>query len=402
MSTTVVIWNVETYGSNITARGDYSGVNEYIIELMLFFEADVFVMEEFKPEGVRYLYDLPEKLQARTKEVWVADFIEGALAGTKPGYIKLGWGSNIEGYALIGKIDALNNMPKGLSNGIEVDFKNYKFMTLAEKGADPKIDPSSKYVISAPVNLPDDPSKTTVLGFPTSSTGAITPAPLKPSPRLDVDYAKRYEQQVAAVMQEEYARRPCIVSVKPEDNPTWIVTYHSPVADPASLYAAMLCGLTEHVVCKDSYERLVVGGDFNMVGADTRKLGFYNFKNFGLAALGGLDKKSTVHYDKGEAKILNHARDQIFARGCGNVMGGVFDKIVTDITDNQFNKAILNNAAIEAMVKANKPDGFTAASQAIYDKLVNCFTTKRFDSKVSAAMLFRGYISDHLPLTIEF
>ena len=90
-------------------------------------------------------------------------------------------------------------------------------------------------------------------------------------------------------------------------------------------------------------------------------------------------------------------------RGAGS-SGGVLDIIDELHSNSDLARSVLGNDAIKTMVQNYPPHHLPATQdwQNAYQRLRDCFANGVFDSYLSAAMLFRGYISDHLPLFQTF
>lgn len=414
MAHTVLIWNIERYGSYSFARGDYSGVHAFIKLLIANKGAEALIIQEFKPEGRNNIGALAADIST-LETPWSYDYIPGALKteydpdGETPNFTQMQWGSNNEGYAVIWKNNVLEQSDAAQSR--------YNYLSIALKGLEPQVSPGDDITFS----FFGTPSTDDVIasGFPTSSSASqITKPPPNPSSRIKFPYKKQQEERIAAVQKKEFSRRPvyCFYKFTTGVYAT-ILTYHAPVETYASQYGVQLCGISTYVAFKNDerYRKLIVGGDFNLTTDHIRDTCFFNFYAYDLknSSASQAYERSTVHFDRkscfqqpnNKDNFLGTARDQIFARNFSTASGGVIN-VLDLLMTKQFSKLVLGNVAIKNMVQGFSPSGlpFDDAWTDKYNTLKNCFDNPDdgFDSYLSAAMFYRGYISDHLPLFQTF
>ena len=415
----VLIWNVETFGAGSALRGNYLALLDFLAAVVTEGNFDVFVIQELRRQGEQYL----PQLQTLLGQGWDYDFLPGALAtDARPdvafddlGYIS---NANFEGYAVLWGGNGLSSFDNGMSWKGQDDDES--FINLVTSGATVHADPDSRLSIRAanPLDVP--------LGFPIpfcSSVSAYAPPDDRgkrrrlPLPNLDT------------ITEMTRARNPCVCQVAGGGgNPVPVITYHAPNGTPASQYAAMLCGLSAPIRTTAATERVVAGGDFNVASVTQQSYAFRNFTNQGAAMaagtrVGGAFTQTMVRYTTYQgnliprsaqrAQCLGSARDQLFYRtvapGPGNV--GVLDLLSmlypqSGAFDQGLANAVFASPHIGAFVTqvANAGDlpPVVQGSQHGSTDLVNAFTNQAFPNWRTVAVFLNAFVSDHLPLFIQF
>ncbi|PCI75758.1 MAG: hypothetical protein COB20_12195 [SAR86 cluster bacterium] len=422
-SHTILIWNIETYGRPMS-RGDYSGVHAFISQVIEAKGAEVLMIEEFKSPGRHYIGNLATDLSPAEGEegpTWFYDYIPGALiapysVGDTVAFDDLNWGSNSEGYAVVWRDGSLSALEAGQSKGRNGDSTKGQYLALSVLGLLPNVEAQS----ASPFRWEGGTVTENDLiasGYPTSGSAMVGVEAERKSKRTRVDYKARKNAALMSIRQLERCRRPSFCNFNFGTSvPATILAYHTPVASTSAEYAVQLCGLSEQVVMRTAADtrKLILGGDFNLISSTTIDACFSNFTQFKLTNSAGQGEypPSTVHYDSQDCldnptekdNFMGSPRDQILNRNLTNSSGGVFDVIEELHSNGDFAKAILGDEAIKLMVNISphKLPGGNAEWTTAYGKLKQCFVDKKFDTYLSCAMLFRGYISDHMPLFQDF
>ena len=258
--TVVAVWNIEHYGAKGYGRlQDYSGIHDFVAAYQQLISANVIVIQEFKSPG-------DVKLTALAKTLgndWSADWVKGALnqevsPQTDPNSLtqsNLTWGSNSEGYALLFEGKAVQPLASKMSIGIT----GQHYMQLSTEGLD-------TYAIAGEgFNVITNSGFTNPTYFNVSSSPQLVMAPSKESTRLNIDYVARAEQALESIKLHGYARRPCEIRLADD---TWLVAYHAPVDSTNCVYAVQLLAAAQSIA-RDG--KVIVGGDFNVVGEAARK-----------------------------------------------------------------------------------------------------------------------------------
>lgn len=425
----VIIWNIEEFGNFTPLKKGPPGELWYLLTLNAIADivnsqgADVLVIQEFRRSGRRYLPYLSYLLGADQGANWNFDYIPGSLVNNvaDPEADDLGYTvtGNNEGYAVLwneGAIDQLDAADDKLSAGENGNPDGAGFISLVLQG---------RPVALAPANVPITVGAGNFVQakFPQSSSPPIVG--LNRQSRSGQVYTDDNVLLLTRV------RRPCRVSVG--GNP--VVVYHAPNGDVSSFYGALACGAAEQLRNPDG-GGAAVGGDFNITTAVQLAYGFSNFTGADMTAATAAEdhlpstdgyQRTMVHYvKKGSqppelvtaANTYGSPRDQVFyGNSLMNGDGGVVD-VLTELTtaNTAMAKALLGNLTIsmtldEAIGSQDaryQLPAVVTADQGLVNAIKAPFADnisddhRAFANKLAAATFYRLFVSDHLPLWVEF
>ncbi len=425
----VIIWNIEEFGGFTPLKKGPPGELWYLLTLNAIADivnsqgADVLVIQEFRKPGRKYLPYLSYLLGADQGASWNFDYLPGSVIrdSANPGQDKLDYTvrGNNEGYTVLWKGDVVDQLAVAdakLSAGENGQPGGAGFISLVLQG---------RPVTLAPGTMPI-----------TVGTGALVDAkfPQSNSPPIVGTNRQTRSGTVytdASVLLPRNVRRPCRIAVggKP------VVVYHAPNGDVSSFYGALACGAAEQLRNPNG-EGAVVGGDFNIVSANQLAYGFSNFTTNNMqpatAAEQGRPSKdgyqrTMVHYVRKGSQppalvaadaTYGSPRDQAFyGESLMNGDGGVVDVVDALTTANSaMAKKLLSNVTI-AMTLEEASNTTDARYQlpAIVRSDANLMTAlnapfahnladddRAFADKLAAAVFYRLFVSDHLPLWVEF
>lgn len=278
--------------------------------------------------------------------------------------------------------------------------------------------------------------------FPRSSQAALRrPLALKRRTIVPEDYACQWND----------ARRPCVVVLADSGAApggghglATLMVYHAPVNSPSNYRGALLAGLARDTRdAANGGARVVVGGDFNLTSNTHLTHGFARFTDnaIALATTGAgpaawgvqsiLDhgpnvpqfQRSSVHYDATNAnQTLRSARDQVVIGNDTHLNGsGYVVDILGALTTagHPLATSVFADAGMGAEVGAavalgeDTHGGFGpwGLDDDVFD-IVNIDTdlpapwgagvaNPVFNDRITAAVFYKQFISDHLPLYAE-
>lgn len=413
---TVMVWNVEIYGDFRFEHQD-NAVSSFIAILMHDLKVDVLVIQELRKAGSYELFILTKYLKSHVDKNWQYDWIKGAIKDdVQPGVnlrandLAFTQTANHEGYGVIFCNGALTPFPKpGMSGKGHVGADPY--ISLITQGAELSIDTTQRPPLFPGVHKTD---QTLLLPIP-------NPNPVKdPDPQRQLD-----PTGIAGTLSYDRVRRPCCICLQTGQTNVDLVVYHAPVSGFGPYYGTSMCGLVNQV---QKGAPVIVAGDFNMTEDRHLNSGFKNFTDAGMQYGTGDPntgfQRSMLRYtvnNQGQALIPGNAqnqefygnpRDQLLYRlNSPNLvfkMSEVVDLPKKLMVDQNFAQRILSDLAIRKCVHHSFgnhlfPD-LVKNDQPLYDKLINIGLGKAqdFSNQQIATVFLKLFISDHLPLLIEF
>ena len=421
MAVKIISWNIQKFGAFgklKTGPDDAPWVNGTLAAIACIvnsYNADILVIQEFRQAGAQNLPALQKFLEA-SGDTWSFDYVKGAFSQTKGSLIK---GSanleytgkaNSEGYAVLwkdGLLAAFTDVK--MSTGQNGVGSKPGYINLVLAGSAPRYDFFAEVEIFADGKGYGNDTRFPVPGSRKVVFDLFTP-----------DINKN-------VLRFENARRPCVIKVvSPQDGTVPVLIYHAPASAPASLYGSWACALAAQVGA-DSTTNVVLGGDFNLTTQSqfNTMLTLYN----GLKLNNGTASKtrgnefgftrSQIQYQQpfvtpvslvDDDSIYEHPRDVMFYRNTiKKPTSGVIDVVYDlQVSANAMTKAVINNSyvrtAISGVQGATDKD-YQFPDVVLQDKdLMSAITapfygrSKAFGSTLAAAVFYRCFVSDHLPV----
>ena len=435
----LVIWNVENFGSFTHLKkgpdGDcILGTLYAIAQVVLSCNADIFVMQECRRRGRDYLEDLAGYLG----DDWSYDYLPGSIrdgVGAIAGFNSLNYISdgNSEGYAVLWRGDDTLSPFAGdgvvkMSRGRDGDPDNDGYINLVSRGSDPEI------IWDAPIPaIADDEGYNEQARFPRPSCRAFV---------NDTDDPVRQERN-QRVFQWTLVRHPALIHVTDGDGHVPVVVYHAPNGTNAPFYAGLAAALSAPMG-EEIGDPVVFGGDMNLTTQNAFQNTHWNFffnlhLQNGTAAPGADNdirefgyRRTQVQYvypaySAHDGLIVNgrnyeHPRDILYSRHLTNVQArvvDVLDQLQDEDSDlaqwmfyfpeeDDFNPIADSVAAASA---AGAPARYrlphvVRTNAALVGQLQAPFAEdadpRQLANRLAAATFYRLFISDHLPLYIQF
>lgn len=424
-----VIWNVRTFGSYPNYRQGSAVVN-FIANYANAFDLNVIVFQEVRKVALPQAAALRVFLNMVTRRQWHFDAIPGAVVtNTARGALTaadLGFTqrSNYEGYMVFWEDGILAPLTSQLSYGIDgthAPGPNDHYISLVVDGANPKgIQVGDPNRATVPPIVPIQPVVPGDGLFPGpnpahigTSFGAITPG----------------------VLEWRSIRRPCVIRTA-GTHPTIIVAYHAPVSGMGPYYGALATGLGDWVQDAANFPNVIGGGDFNIIAPNELASGFDNFlfldprgvrtpnMAYGSMTVGGLSASMTRFTVNNQGWALldpanpqdcyGNPRDVGFYRlGTATYQDSGVHDILEDLMGDAnglrssiqdgrgrriaaYIRQAINNGYLPPVVRNN-----AAVLQGLSDVFRSVGPTP-FPDKLTAAIFYRWFISDHLPLFFNF
>ncbi|MBX2830183.1 MAG: hypothetical protein KTR23_03240 [Rhodospirillales bacterium] len=427
---TVLIWNVETFGQN--PKHDENLARSSIIGLMAKATgANIIIMQELKPGGIEWLPSTAAYLTNCTPVTWkhgwipagITEDIDGTQRSSKKSRSEgLEGVVNREGYAVL-YVDGLLEQFTRHDTGIFADeeFADKKIGLCiqivdwdAKKDRAPTIMPTKNYLAGLKHAL-----------FPKAGELLFTTAGKKGSLHSDTfltgflksDYLLFYK-----------VRRPAVIKVKNGNAPIFVLVYHAPSAGfGARMGTSLFCCLPQlHniKVCP----QVIAAGDLNITSTneidESAKAILTADPPFTRGTWNSSKNEydsSMVHYATGLAnkrtlldkpadvpQLLGSPRDVLFYRLERGVFqeSGVFNALDA-LVNTSLGAEIRADRAVQKYVKnynfpkvvENDPTVHTNF-KALFDG--NNSGNLNFPNLFNAALFYRIFVSDHLPLRITF
>ena len=448
-SKTVMVWNIERfgcYGRDKELAKDYCFLVLYFVtQVILHYDVDVAVIQEFRREGISLLPQLMKFLRGKG---WALDYIPAGfsteLQSTAKGEPKVNSDclnfefqgvANNEGYLVLFKKDVLTSFSPLSAQAQKNIFSasdGSGYINLCCEAVPCNIDFSGKEMTTFSPRSASVPHYFSPAYFPCPN--AFAPDKRRAITRAD-HAAKRRRgedkpQDVTAditggAYQWKSVRRPCLVKFNAgAANEVHLAVYHAPVSSLAWKYAAQLCGLIREVQDTENYPNIVVAGDFNVAYHDdptgaTLTAALANFTSAGVnpcVPASGKFEASTVHVVPASGSlppltpadfIGSNPRDIALARfttagvslaPATSYLCPVLDGLVGS---NALATSILQESTIQKFIAQSDFRLFRSNPSAAQElkKLFLKGNATNFTPE-TAAMFYRAFISDHLPLLI--
>lgn len=408
---TAMIWNIEVFGNYPNFREDMA-VLEFTAQLMVRHQVDILVVQGMRQAGRNLLPSFVQALAQATGNRWSFDWLPGAIVtDAAPGAVTaddLGFvqRANNEGYCVVWRNNTLSPVQNALSaNG---------HMSLAVNAvARQESDRQTPEIVAANPRAPH-PAE-----FP-----APSPPQAGQARGAHPSYSLRWKN----------VRRPAYV-LAATPTPTYIVAYHAPVSGYGPVYGALASGLIDLVQDVQTYPAVVVGGDFNIIDAFDLEEGFKtllevdpwqappgaNMVAGSLNAHGDYTRSMVRFSVNGQGRALlnpnqprlcyGNPRDEVFYRlPAGSYQAsGVIDVLADLMTPGGLTAQIQGirpiQAAVNNAIANGRLPGIVQANAALMLSLQQVFAAQNpapFASKLAAAVFYKVFISDHLPVFIQF
>ncbi|MCK9636016.1 hypothetical protein V3O24_09740 [Methylobacter sp. Wu8] len=461
----VIIWNVECFGNFNNLKKGPLGSNRIqgtlwaIAQVILAYQADVVVMQEFRAAGAVFLPGLQTYLDAGVPgTTWNFDYLPGSIRDTVApalnavtniadlDYISTG---NSEGYAVFWKgtipllpfISPVPSPDVKMSHGMNGVPANQGYINLiTESHAYTEVDnaPLPIQLINPPVppNIP--------AGFPKPNSDVVGMTSTK---RTRSHASVTYRREI---LQWKDVRRPCIIKISATTSSTGfipIIAHHGPNGGMAPLYSVIAASLSPYFFGDGGAGAVlpvIYGGDLNTTTQNELYWSEQNLNWFNLASATGtystapntnlirygFTRSQTQYeypaYAAGVGLITTgnnyeSPRDILYHRDLTNVTPtGVIDVLadlqnaVSGLSIALFTPPVVANPLLTSLnqILADQVAGINSGywlpdaiknDAAVLANLSVPFTAAGACPNIlTAAILYRCFITDHLPLAIEF
>jgi hypothetical protein len=418
---TAIIWNLEVFGNYQAFRED-DAVLDFVSLYAKNFNVDIILLQEVRLRGGGLAPSLVQLLNATTRpKVWHYDWLPGSivtntarglLTNADLGFTQTG---NNEGYMVLWAGDTLTAVPQAVSYGVDGmrnPGANDHYIGLVVEGA------------NALENGLANPCITPVQ--PLAYVDACFPRPNPP------DAGSGMGGRPSNALLWKDVRHPCFI--RTGGTTTYIGAYHAPVSGHGPYYGALAAGLSRLVQDTATYPNVIFGGDFNIISDNEQASGFDNFlfrdplgvraANMTAGSLSAGDyAQSMVRFsvnNQGHA-LLNpanpadcygNARDQSFYRlataPTESIVHDLLEELMTDAAfrgDLQGAPGRSIGDFVRRAIRDQMLPGIVRGSAAVTNDLAAVFavnSTAAFTYKLTAAVFYKFFISDHLPLLITF
>jgi hypothetical protein len=438
--------------------------NVLIAQVLDWIHADILVIQELRTEGVMQLDDVRKNLETLSKTNWYFDWLPSSQIeyAAKPtfGHLDFTLRANSEGYAVLWRGDALSVVNSRMSAGRSIlnpskSLSSADYTNSADSSSSSSNNNNNNSSSSSSTDMVDDPRggvytrehyiELPILGVPWQAREPGCPIIFDPTSqsRTQLGFPQSICPNVnrssyplstgkvnsgkAAVDQRLETRRPCVVQMNVGKFIVPLVVYHAPVGQmnsDSNLYGTLI-GLALDDL---QYRACAYAGDFNVIRDNqtillkrTAELGFEGSEPLG----------STIHYtlkeklgQEGTSKqdsiltgedVFGSSRDLAFYRGSSPLAPSVvrlYDLIREDLvadTNKGALRSYFTDGGTQAFLKKLFDDFNTTGA---WDPWIgDCAmrycsgTLTRFkygDAYTAAAILYKFFVSDHLPLVIQY
>lgn len=408
-------WNIETMGDYYGDLGTYqrSAVAMFVASLISNFDVDVLVIQELKQNGIPML----NQIVANLGRGWTCTYLPAGIVSGDDSAADVALSTSTS--AVFNAIDCNEGYGLIYNNKLKIhtswDGKNLP-ISLCKLGTDFNRNTSNEVQIT-PIGT--DCSKDVL--FPSAAGGTHNIYSAVPAPKTNG-------------LAINGVRRPCRVDLGNTTTTVSFIVYHCPKSNNGSALGANCTALLQEVRAADVFPNVIVAGDYNFT--DNKVINNQLYKTLGISSpqMGftpgtakNLDKPkyspSMVHFTtSGKYEIVN-PRDVLFYRltpAIKKLNSGVLDipsMLIPDPLEqeNTFSSDVISNSSdfvnivFNIKKKNNYPDKIRRAFQSAGVKntsnLKNLFSDNdkvtEFDEN-TAALFYLAFVSDHLPVFIEF
>ncbi len=420
MAYTAVVWNLEEFGARLGTFSEQGNLEHIrcllIVNLMTATDADVVVIQELRFDGILLLKKLGRLLGSSSHFDWLpgAQVSSGQLAD----YSQLGFvpSANSEGYGVVWYSNALDPLQDSLMSAgldtldtIKASKKRKHYIELSAEGKKLKFDKPT----TVPIYF-DTASKSEAVGFPHSTC----PQAFDNSKWLRT---RTTETTNDTIQQEVGSRRPCLVQMHVSNSRTVpLVVYHAPVGANSSrsyIYGTLIGCSVDPLQVADC----VYAGDFNVVSDTYQEMLSTYMPSIGYNKVAF--NQSMVHvFKRGGGfrtgqEVYGSARDVAFIKAPKGTeptpitSDALSDDIISQTGGmratflDKTNMATLKKAIFPALL-AEKKKGWTQQVVDVANAYLAGNTGNNFphgaDQYTAAAIMYTTFVSDHLPLLIQY